>query len=194
MTNLNYLTNRLEHRSQDRMIQIQPTRFHLNWRKRNDFYPSYKSLIAEFEETFARFAKFIQTQQIGSIELNQWELTYIDSFPEGQYWTTPADWSNVLPGLFGRLFDSQGLNLELEARGAEWSYEIKPQKGRLHIAARRGRWGDDESDTLLLHMTSRGPLGKGGAESMRAGLDIGHVASVETFLRVVDQNIQQQWK
>ena len=39
----------LAHKSQDRLLQIQSTRFCLNWRKRDQFYPSYKQLIGEFE-------------------------------------------------------------------------------------------------------------------------------------------------
>lgn len=183
----------LEHRSKDRLVQVQATRFHLNWRKRDDFYPSYKNLITEFEETFGRFIAFVEQSGIGPVALNQWELTYIDSFPRGEYWETPADWSRFLPGLFGSLFPTGGLGLALEHRGAEWSYEIEPKRGRLHVAARSGRWGDDKRDSLLLQMTARGPVGKGGAESLRAGLDLGHDASVGSFLRVVDPDIQRRW-
>jgi hypothetical protein len=183
----------VEHQAKDRMLQVQATRFHLNWRKRADFYPSYKSLITEFETTFSRFVQFVEQQQIGQIELNQWELTYIDSFQQGVYWNTPQDWSKFLPGLFGNLFPTEGLNLGLEGRGAEWSYEIEPKRGRLHIAARQGRWGDDKKDSLLLQMTTRGPLGKGGAESLRVGLDLGHDVAVGAFLRVVDNETQLRW-
>lgn len=42
-------------------------------------------------------------------------------------------------------------------------------------------------------MTARGPVGKGGAESLRAGLEIGHTIAVQSFLRVVDQNTQRRW-
>jgi hypothetical protein len=183
----------VEHRSKDRLVQVQATRFHLNWRKRDDFYPSYKNLIAEFETTFARFTTFAEQSGIGPVALNQWELTYIDSFPQGEYWQTPADWSRFLPGLFGNLFPTDGLGVVLEHRGAEWCYEIEPKRGRLHIAARPGRWGDDKRDSLLLQMTARGPVGKGGAESLRAGLDLGHEAAVGAFLRVVDKDTQRRW-
>src|SRR4051812_2402997 len=45
----------LGHKSKDRLLQIQATRFCLNWRKREEFYPSYKRLVGEFEEMFNRF-------------------------------------------------------------------------------------------------------------------------------------------
>lgn len=184
---------KVEHRSKDRLIQMQATRFLLNWRKRGDSYPSYRNLIAEFETTFARFTTFAEQAGLGQVALNQWELTYIDSFPREEYWQTPADWSRCLPGLFGNLFPTDGLGVVLEHRGAEWSYEIEPKRGRLHVSARPGRWGDDKQDCLLLQMTARGPVGKGGAESLRAGLDLGHKAAVGAFLRMVDKDVQRRW-
>jgi uncharacterized protein (TIGR04255 family) len=183
----------VEHRSKDRLIQIQATRFHFNWRKRDHFYPSYKNLISEFETAFARFTEFVDKHELGKIALNQWELTYIDSFPQGEYWENPADWSRFLPGLFGNLFPTNGLELLLEYRGAEWSYEITPKRGRLYIDARPGLWGEEKQVSLLLQMTARGPVGKDGVASLREGLDLGHDAAVGVFLRVVDENTKKQW-
>lgn len=183
----------LGHRNKDRLLQIQPTRFHLNWRKREGFYPSYRRLIHEFEQMFTRFSTFVERAGVGKLALNQWELTYIDAFPIEEYWTTPADWATFLPGLFGQLFPTDGLDLVLEHRAAEWSYEIQPRRGRLHIAAGPGRFGDDQRDVLLLQMTARGPLEKGGIETLRAGLDLGHDVALGAFLRVVSDEVRKRW-
>ncbi|MGL4464648.1 MAG: TIGR04255 family protein [Planctomycetia bacterium] len=177
----------VENRSKDRLIQLQSTRFLLNWRKKDDVYPGYQSLADQFEEAFNRFKLFAEQSGIGSLELNQWELSYIDSFPQGEYWRTPADWSGILPGLFGSLFPTEGLSVALENRKAEWTFEIEPKRGRLHVAARAGRSGDDQRESLLLHMTARGPVGKGGADSLRSGLDLGHKVVGSAFLRLVDE-------
>jgi uncharacterized protein (TIGR04255 family) len=183
----------LGHREKDRLLQIQATRFHLNWRKREGFYPSYKQLIAEFEDMFARFAAFTERAGLGTLVPNQWELTYIDAFPRDEYWNTPADWAAFLPGLFGQLFSTEGMGVALEHRAAEWSYEIQPRRGRLHIAAGPGRAGEDKRDALLLQMTARGPVGKGGAETLRAGLDLGHEAAFGAFLRVTSDEARKRW-
>jgi hypothetical protein len=173
---------------------VQATRFLLNWRKRGGFYPSYRLLIAEFEEMFAKFVKFAENAGLGAVALNQWELTYIDAFPKDEYWSTPADWATFLPGLFGTLFPTEGLGVALESRAAEWAYEIQPKRGRLHIAAGPGRAGKDKRDALLLNMTARGPVGKGGAESLRAGLDLGHATALGAFLRVVSDETKKRWE
>lgn len=177
----------VEHRSKDRLIQVQTSRLHLNWRKRDESYPSYDILISEFESALSRFTTFSKENGLGSLALNQWELTYVNSFTQEEYWTTPADWSAILPGLFGDLFPTTDLGIVLEHRAAEWSYEIKPKQGRLHISARPGRWGDDKRDSLIMQMTARGPIGKGGAKTLRAGLDLGHEIASKSFLRLVRQ-------
>jgi uncharacterized protein (TIGR04255 family) len=181
------------HKEKDRLIQIQSTRFHLNWRKTEGFYPSYKNLIAEFEQTFGRFEAFTQNNELGRLLLNQWEITYIDAFPKGEQWQTPADWSGILPGLFGGLFPTDGLLLRLDHRAAEWSFELEPRRGRLHIVARLGRWGLDKQDCLLLHTTVRGPIGGTGVSTLREGLDLGHEAAVQSFLRVASKQEQSRW-
>lgn len=181
----------LGHRSDDRLLQIQPSRFHFNWRKRDDFYPSYRRLIAEFEEMFERFESFVQSAGLGRVAVNQWELTYIDAFAQDHYWKTPEDWSSFLPGLFGSLRVAEGL--VLETRAAEWRYEIPPNRGRLHITARPGRMPSSESAALLLEMTARGPVGRGGASTLREGLDWGHDAAVGTFLTVASDDVKTRW-
>ena len=98
-----------------------------------------------------------------------------------------------MPGLFGSLFSTNGIELALEHRAAEWSYEIKPKKGRLHLSAHPGRAGEDKRDSLLLHMTARGPIGKGGVETLREGLDLGHDAAVAAFLRVTSVATIERW-
>ena len=183
----------LGHASGDRLLQLQATRFHLNWRKRGEFYPSYKRLVSEFEDMWSCFTAFAEKTSLGKLVLNQWELTYIDAFPKDEYWRTPADWSDFLPALFSKLFPTDSLDIVLEHRAAEWSYEIQPKRGRLHISAQSGRSQGDKRDALLLQMTARGPIGKGGAETLRTGLDWGHDAVVGVFLRVTSDEAKKRW-
>ncbi len=182
----------LNHRDQDRLVQVQSTRFHLNWRKTGVLKPSYKALISDFEAMFAKFQAFTKTAKLGELELNQWEVTYIDSFPQDEYWQSPGDWATFIPGLFGKLFSAP--KLTLEHRAAQWSFEIEPKRGRLHIAAYPGRWRDEAKDSLLVDMTARGPIGKGGVATLREGLDLGHEVAVQSFLSMTSPEIQTRWE
>ena len=159
----------LGHKSKDRLLQIQSTRFCLNWRKQKEFYPSYKSLIDEFKEMFARFSSFSERNGLGILAINQWELYYIDAFAKGEYWNTPADWAKFLPGLFGQPFPVDGLGIVLEHRAAEWSYEIQPNRGRLHLSARPGKTSGDNRELLLLQTVARGPVEKGSVARAMGG-------------------------
>jgi len=85
----------------------------LNWRKRDQTYPSYKKLIGEFEQLFSQFEAFAKKQNLGPLSVNQWEITYIDMFPKGEYWNTQAEWTSFLPGLFGQLFPTTGMDVAL---------------------------------------------------------------------------------
>lgn len=183
----------LMHRNRDKQIQVQPTRFHLNWKKTEAFKPSYGNLIEDFEANYNRFTKFTEDYKIGPVVPNQWELTYVDSFPQGTYWETPADWARFLPGLFSDLFSTAEIGIKLEHRVAEWSFEILPQKARLHISARPGKWGEEQADSLILTSTARGPLKNANMHDIRVGFDIGHEKAVAAFLRLVDKKTQESW-
>lgn len=182
----------VDHRDEDRRLQVQPTRFHLNWRKRVSPYPTYGRLAVEFEEYFGRFQSFVRGRNLGEVMVNQWELTYIDAFPHEAGWQSPGDWASVLPGLFGNPACAEGLNLE--NRAANWTYEIAPKRGRLHVSANTGRVADESRPSLLLQMTARGPVGGEGVGSLREGLDLGHEAALRTFLQVTSPAFQRQWR
>jgi uncharacterized protein (TIGR04255 family) len=187
----------LQNADRDRMIQLQDTRLLLNWRKRTSGgevkYPSYKVLICEFEQRLAFLEKFVMEHELGELQFNQWEITYVDSFPQEEFWQTPADWQRILPGLFGTLSTTTQSELSLEHRAAEWSYEIKPKKGRLHVIAQVGCLIESGKPSLLLNLTARGPIDGSGFTSLREGLDLGHLVSVREFLGMVDQNIKDTW-
>src|SRR5262249_38829815 len=79
----------LGHRDKHRRLQVQATRFHLNWRRTEGSYPRYKKLIDEFDALFGRFTSFVESAGLGRVTVNQWELTYIDAFLQNEYWKTP---------------------------------------------------------------------------------------------------------
>jgi uncharacterized protein (TIGR04255 family) len=178
----------------ERLVQVQPTRLHLNWQKRDGFYPSYTKLIGEFEAMFRRFAAFVESNQLGPLLINQWELTYIDAFPQEEYWGSLQDWRKVLPGLFGDLFDAGDLGLKLERRAAEWSFEIVPQRGRVYLAAAPGRWGPDKRECLMLTTTARGPLAGNDSKALRDGLDLGHEKALGAFRKLVAADVRKRWE
>lgn len=186
---------RILHASGQKMIQLQPTRLHFNWLKTEDFKPSYGILVKEFLDLLGRFCAFVGETGLGSLLPNQWELTYVDAFFQDEEWKTPAGWKDVLPGLFGGLFsDSSEADLALDYRNAEWSFEIRPRQGRLHISARPGKWSRDKRIALILTTTARGPVPNSAIDEIKSGLDLGHEKAVAAFFEIVDKRLVEKWR
>lgn len=173
----------------ERMIQLQPSRFHYNWQNRGGVYPHYESVREAFDEQFRAFGDFAAQAGIGPLEPNQWEVTYVDHIVRGELWQKPDDWHRVVPGLFP---PPVGMSLSaFESTGGEWHFEIEPQRGRLHITAALGRIGDTEKTALQLSFTARGPVSK--QVSLADGLDLGHDAILDAFLKLTSAEAQQAW-
>ena len=62
------------------LIQLQPDRLLLNWRRAgNDVeYPHYEAVSAEFRRVYSEFETFVSEHSLGVIEPNQCEMTYIN--------------------------------------------------------------------------------------------------------------------
>jgi uncharacterized protein (TIGR04255 family) len=182
----------LKHNTESRLVQVQASRFHLNWRSNGDLKPSYNALVGRFFEAYGKFADFVSKYELGELIPNQWEITYVDSYRQKEYeWESPEDWPKIIPGLFGKLTVTN--DLTLDHRAAAWSFIIPPSQGRLHISAHMGKWRDDPEDTLIVDMTARGPIGKGGVTSLKEGLDIGHRVSVESFIKMTSEKVKEKW-
>ncbi len=175
----------------DRMLQVQPTRFHYNWLKKDQAYPTYGKLRGSFAEYFARFSRFVAEAGLGEIAPNQWEITYVDQISRRDLWQSPADWHKVLPGLLAPGPDIEGAGLE--SVGGEWHYEIKPRKGRLHVCVQYGKPAAEGEPTLMLHTTARGPIGKDSGLDLSAGLDLGHAVALRAFLKLTSADAQRVW-
>jgi uncharacterized protein (TIGR04255 family) len=181
----------ISHVNDGRMIQIQTTRFHYNWNQVGGEYPRYRKVLEEFERHFATFCRFVADAKLGEVVPNQWELTYIDSIPQGLLWNTPADWHEVLPGLFSP--PAPVGSVRLESFGGEWHFEIPPQRGRLHVSVQFARVGGDPTPVLLLQSTARGPIGTDGVANVKEGLELGHRAAVELFVGITSAKAQAAW-
>ncbi len=181
------------HQDGTRVLQVQATRFHFNWRKREQFYPSYHALIGEFQQKFQDFSRFVVEHDLGTLKLNQWELTYVDAFFKGEDWEAVEDWPHVLPGLFGELASLRDLRLSLERTVVRCTGRLADRRGRLHLSAESGRVPWDDRPALLLRTTCRGPLSASDARALRDGLDLGHQAALGAFLKITADELKQKW-
>ena len=179
----------LHHRNQDRLIQIQRTRFHFNWRKTGELKPEYthdqriRSDVREIPEVrwLYRPGRTDAKSMGGHLRRFVSEKRVLGD-------------ASRLVQILARIIRKPFIvpDLSLEHRAAEWSFEIVPKAaGVSDISARPARWRDELKDSLLVDTTARGPIGKGG---LREGLDLGHDMAGEDFLSITSTYVRQRWE
>jgi hypothetical protein len=170
-------------RDDDRLIQIQDTRFLYNWKKQEGLQRSFLEIYLEFERYLETFREFLCGAGLELKSYNQWEITYLNQVPKGALWEAPSDWPGVFPGLFGRVVNPTA-NVALESTSGTWRFEIPARRGRVHIQFQHAKTLD-EREILVLNLTARGPL-LPGAEGwdLSSSMNIGHAAIVRTFVDI----------
>lgn len=182
----------VENASGDRLLQIQHTRLHYNWRKKDGDYPHFGLVFEEFYRYFTAFKKFVGVAGLKPVVINQWEVTYVDIIPPGELWDHAGDFHNVLPGLFPAHTELDGLRPETTA--VERAYEITPQRGRLHVVANLSFFAAEKRPSLLVNMTARGPIAADSPESLKDHMEIGHVAAGEAFAGLTSDKAKRLWE
>ena len=177
----------------ERMIQIQNSRFIYNWRKRSGHYPSYDKLLPEFNEQLEKFNKFVDDSGNEKLQLDQWEVTYVNHIVKGDLWETPNDWPNILPGLY--IPKAIPSKQHFESLKGEWHLIIDDNLGRLHITIEQVRvLGEENQDILLLQFTARGPIVDENIDNLKSSFDIGHESIVQSFTDITSETAHKFWK
>lgn len=182
-------------RDQDRMIQIQNTRFIYNWRKQKDgVYPSFKNLFPEFTEKNKLFENFVVGQKLPKPSYNQWEMTYVNHFRKEQsLWQSPKDWSSIFPGLFSSIL----IQPQLESFGGEWSFLPNELAGRIHVKLNHARLGaQDGPEAIVLTLTARGPISSSTSEPTVTDIFTkANKALEQLFVEITNKDLQHLlWK
>jgi len=179
----------------DRMIQLQNCRIDYNWiGQAGAEYPRYRQVRPEFDEILAHFRSFVEEYRLGRLVANQWEVTYVNHMPQGTVWNSPDEWPSLFRLLPGLAVVPDGTRLE--GFGGHWHYEIKPQRGRLHVEVQHALVGEGEKkEALVMKLTARGPIDqtKDLEDAVDAGLNLGHDVIVQGFVALVSQRALDYW-
>lgn len=176
--------------SDGRMIQIQNTRFLLNWNKHETSeYLDFPEMLSEFNDLLAKFREFVRSAGNIELKINQWEITYFNNIPRGELWATVSDWQKLFPGLFFPIGKHQ--ESQLNSISAKWSVNLPSNAGRLHLDLQRATNVRTNQDLIRLELTARGPAKD--QSSYEAGINIGHKAIVETFKDMTSETAHKIW-
>src|SRR5207249_7496357 len=77
----------------NRFLQVQNDRFIHNWQKvaGDETYPRYESVRSEFVEEWVRFRQFLSEENLGTPEVDQCEVTYVNHIEYGMGWKAFAE-------------------------------------------------------------------------------------------------------
>lgn len=176
---------RTRKRAGDRLVQVENGWLAFNWTGSETPYPRWGSLRKEFDDHVSAWRSFVTVHGLGDVVPNLWEVGYVNVFPKGDLWQQPADWTSLLPGLFGSAGPRAGL---LQTASARWAHLIASGVGRLQILLEHGLQGRrGEIECLFLRLVARGPAKEPSFAAVDAGLEIGHQSIVTTFASLLSE-------
>ena len=178
----------------ERLIQIQNSRFIYNWRKQQQGYPSYGQLLPEFRERFCDFCAFLDEMGLGAPGVNQWEVTYVNPLEQGDLWQLPSDWKAILPGLY--IPGQHVPGLDFESLDGQWRLVIGENRGRLHVSLQHGivAGPPPNREVVILQFTARGPVDEAHGMDLWSGFDLGHRAIVQCFTAMTSDDAHKRWQ
>jgi uncharacterized protein (TIGR04255 family) len=173
------------------LIQVQRDRFIKNWRKvgEGDPYPRYEHVKEGFGRDFSGFKDFVARHQLGTIRINQCEVTYINHILPVEGSGSHSDISQVLtvwrqpeatyPGA------AQDLTFHARFPMADHNGAFV---GRLHVSLQPVMRLTDGAPMFVLSLTARGQVGEG-----TDFFDLGREWIVRSFKELTTADMHRLW-
>jgi len=179
------------------LLQVQPDRVTLNWRKldKDIDYPHYNNLKVRFQRELALVLAFFEEHSLGTFQPLQCELTYVNHLLQGDGWDSPKDlgqvvslWSGgtseeFLPAVEDVRFSCQ---YRMEERGVP--------RGRLHVELQSAQRASDRKRLLALHLVARGAPLAGSVDGVLGFTDLAHEWIVRGFAAITTKRMHKHWE
>lgn len=179
------------------LIQVQPDRFVLNWRKLDteEAYPSYERIKKRFQEEVSAFASWLQSHELGEIKVDQSELTYVNHIIEGEGWSAGDHIGGIVTLWGGRTHDDYMPDPEDVRFATQYVMSEKAQPvGRLHVRAETARRVSDDRRVVKLSLIGRGPPLGDGMDDALTIMDQAHEWIVRSFASITSTEMQKKWE
>ncbi len=184
------------------LIQFQGDRFTHNWRKveSGNVYPRYEAIKRNFFKELAKVEDFLKKENIGRIEANQCEVTYVNHIVLRNDQDIRTQPEKVLRFWSGVHVDSsdEGSRLpELDDARFATRYVINNDEGspigRL-LAMAEPATGENERPIIRFSLTARGAPSKPTVSAVSEFFDIGREAIVRGFTAMTTPTMHKIWK
>lgn len=186
--------------SGDRVVQLQPDRLVLNWRKLDDggSYPRYATLRPELTELLVDLLDFAESEQLGPGTIHQAEVTFVNPIPVasvggGEIGGLLEPWTGSYSDGFLPEAEDVAINLRYRVPHPDTGVPI----GRLYAQASRmfrQKSGTDSPEaTYLLQLFARGAPLDPTLEGALGFLDLAHDWVVRGFASLTTASMHQLW-
>jgi uncharacterized protein (TIGR04255 family) len=176
------------------LLQLQPSRFHSNWRKERpeDEYPRFEVAFDRFLKGWNAFLDFAKDSGFGAPRTNQYELTYINHISEGEGEQFPRDIGHYIPLFAWASAQSSAFLPPPESAGTHIRFTLPESKGRLHVTIGHGIRKTDQQRIIVLELTARGSAKPDWAD-MDEWFALGHEWIVRGFTDLTSQAAHLKW-
>ena len=180
------------------LIQMQSNRFIHNWRKLEGMepYPHYEPIREKFRGEVAVLEQFLRDEKLGTLAVNQCEVTYVNHVEPSGVWDRHGQLEKVF-SMWSGLVNSSFLP-DPEDAGLHMRFVIpdgtgKPI-GRLHVVVHPAWKKTDNSPILALNLTARGaPIGEG-TEGAFTFFDLARRWIVKGFADLTTPEMHRAWE
>jgi uncharacterized protein (TIGR04255 family) len=178
-----------------RLIQVQRDRFIINWRKitGDETYPRYeKEMRPRFEREWMLFQTFVLESDLGQIDVQQCEVTYVNHIVKGEGWETPSEAVSIFSHWSGS--GSDGFLPPFESLNANGTFLIEQDKGRLYFFIHRVIRTIDQKEAIQVQLTARGRPSTSSNADVLAWMDLGREWIVRGFTDLTTPRAHSLWK
>jgi uncharacterized protein (TIGR04255 family) len=176
------------------LLQMQPTRFLANWRKRSktDEYPRFSKAYARFISGWNEFTGFVKNLSGTSPVVNQFELTYINHMFEKDI-PYPLGMNHYLSFISLNIERIEAFLPLPKSFQSRLQFTLPNSSGALHITASHGRRNIDGEKVMVLDLTARGPA-KNGIIGMDEWFNLAHEWIVRGFTDISSTAAHKEWE
>lgn len=180
------------------LVQVQQDRFVHNWRKvgDTDTYPRYDHVKSTFENELRCFDKFLAHHQIGELNPNQCEITYVNHITSGEGSKHHGQLGDVFTFFAPRYTDEFRPIPEDGRFSLRYVIPYGPGEpaGRLHVAVEPAYRSADDVPMFALTLTARGRPLADGVPGVLGFLDVGREWIVRTFASITTPQMHTIWR
>lgn len=175
------------------LIQVQRDRFLRNWRqvKGEESYPRFGRLARDFQRAWDEFLTFAIDQGLGSVKVNQCELTYINYIEKEAGWNELGELHGVFPILRSR--EPESFLPPPEMLSWQARYKLPEGRGRLHVEMNPVFRGRDMKLVLSFALTARGAPAGDSPEQIFAWFELSHEWIIRSFAELTSSTAHEFW-